>query len=1083
MMDWLERQAAQGRWLATLVAGLVAATAISIILGRLFHASTATVWAYLPLVLVVTLHSGRIPGLLLGLAADLLVLTLVIPLGTPHAEDPHAYARLFFAIAGTTAAVLIVDSLNRRRIADERRGRVEAELLAELGWRISASLNLNEVLQQAVEAAQTLLSTDVVAISLLGAGKSQPAALVGDRSPLLMTLAPPSDVGVTQQIMESGQPIQVHWSEAHLRFSPHPDVLQAMEAEGIRTTLAAPIRGQGEMVGLFWIHSRRLRDFTPEEVARLERLAAQAGAAIVNADAHAEEQRARAEEREARAEVQALLLATTSLGMQAEPESVLRTLVEQAARLLDAERATYAVWRDGRVLIPYVWLKGRWLDERHDVPSGGIAQLVWETGQPYRTNQLDADPYANAEAAKRLQLRSQLTVPLLGPDGERLGLVSVNNSRRPESFTARDERLLVAICETGASVLRRARDTAARLEAEHTAAQRQREVEALLAAADQLHSVGRTEEVLQRVVSIGVELLNVRRAGIATNEGTYAARRHTLVDGAWGIEERRMDLDASVAGWVIQHGQPFRTETFAEAAQLQNPVSAAGPPTTALAVPIFAHDGSVFGTLQLFDRRDGRPFSDADERLAEGIAHHAAVALERAALVDELRRHEMHLRQQAVTDPLTGLPNRTLFFERLSAALATPSRPTGLAVLFLDLDGFKLINDSLGHATGDRLLALVAERLVSSLPEPQTVARLGGDEFAVLVQNLPDAQDELWLANRILHDFARPFTVDARNVFIGASIGICTGLEPDGTDLAEEVLRRADIALYHAKADGKGRAIVFTPSMGTEAIRRLDLQTGLQNAASEEQLRLYYQPIVALADGRVVGTEALVRWQRPGQPLLEPDSFVPLAEETGLILPIGRWVLDEACRQAKAWQGIRGATPYVSVNLSARQFEQRDLARQVRTVLRAWDLKPSILQLEITETAIIANPEAASRTLKELRELGVHIAIDDFGSGYSSLSSLQRLPVDRLKLDRPFVQELQQGDTGAAVAQAIISMAHALSIEVTAEGIETEEQRTVLTALSCDSGQGYYFSRPVAAEVLTELLQEAHWQAVAAGTA
>jgi diguanylate cyclase (GGDEF)-like protein/PAS domain S-box-containing protein len=1154
--------------------------------------TTATLWIYLPLVLFVTLQWGRFPGLLFELGCTLVVLTLLVPpIGVPLAADAQAYARLMLAVAGTVAAIIIVDILNHRRLEAERHGRAEAETLADIGRRISASLNLNEVLQQAAESARTLAGADIVAISLTRVGPNRPAvALVGQRSAALQGLAPPLDTGLVYQLTKQARPIQVHWGEDHGKPVSHPTVIEAITAEGILSTLAVPIQSEGLTVGVFWIHSRTHREFTPDEVALLERLAAQVGVAIANAHAHAEEQRAHVKEQEARAEVEALLAATASLGTQADPESVLRTLIEQAASLLDAERATYAVWRNERVVIPYVWLDGEWILEEQEVPPGGIAKHVWDTGQPYGTNTIDSDPYANIEVARGYHLRSQLTAPLLGPDGERLGLISVNNSRRPDGFTARDERLLVAICETGADVLRRARDTAARLEAEHAAARREQEVEALLAAADQINSTSEAAEILRRVVGIAAELLGVRRAGIATNEGDVAVRRHSLIDNVWTSEDTRLDLDGSIAGWVIQHARPFRTTSLSASQQQYSPTFPASVPDTALAVPILAADGAVLGTLLLFDRRDGLPFSEDDERLAVGIAHHAAVALERARLMEERRqdearlshlvawssdiiavlnaegnvtyvspaveqvlgyspdellgksglfvfhaddrpraaerlnqvrtgengfslsndyrvRHrdgtwryvavhttnlltepgirglvvnvrdmtdrvrlEAELREQAFSDALTGLPNRARFLDQLGEALdAGQYTPVSMAVLFIDLDGFKLINDSLGHAVGDEALVLLARRLLAVVDQRHAVARLGGDEFAVLLTGIAEPRDALLAADRIIKDLEHGFTIESRSLFLSASVGITVHRKDDGPCQAEDLMREADIALYHAKAAGKGQAVVFTPAMGQEAVRRLDLLTDLQGAPSRGELRLFYQPIVHLRSRSIVGAEALMRWQQPGLPLREPASFIPLAEETGLILLIGRWALEEACRQAKAWQAVPGAPAFVSVNLSARQFEQQDLADQVHAALRAAGVGPEALHLEITETAIIKDPKAAIATLTALRKLGVHVAIDDFGTGYSSLSYLQRLPVDRLKIDQTFIQGMQSSNADSAVVQAVIALAHALNIEVTAEGIEMEEQRSVLADLGCDYGQGYYLSRPLPPDALAEM--------------
>lgn len=950
-------------------------------------------------------------------------------------------------------------------LLQEQAARNEAETLAEIGRRVSASLDLEQVLRTTAESARRLVAADATYIALTqGRRHLKVAAAVGNRTPLLEGWLIPAESGLSEQVLESAQPVQAHWDEEQAERTTHPSIYSAMVEEGIVSTLAVPILHGSEVVGVFWVHSRSHRDFARSEIALLGRLAAQAGVAIENARAHFEEQ-------EARAEVEALLSATESLGVQAEPEAVLRTLIEQATLLLHAERAVYAVQRGDRQIVPGHWVSGTWIDDEHELRPRSISRRVWDSGLPYRSNDVENDPNSSRESVEQYKLRSQLTVPLPGPNGERLGLISLFNSHRPEGFSERDERLLVAICETGAAILLRANETATRLEAEQAATRRKQEVEALLAAADQLNSAVEPEEVLRRVVGIAADLLAVMRAGIATNEGDHVVVRHTLTDGVWRSQQFRLPLDDSIAGWVVQHGRPFRTSDLPRGPLAFHPASPRGIPETALSVPVLGRDGHVLGALQLFERRDGQEFTDDDQRLAEGIAHHAAVALERAAvaleratLVEELRRREDHLRHQAVTDPLTGLPNRSLFLDRLGHALAVGRRRSqGVAVLFLDLDGFKVVNDSLGHPTGDALLQAVGERLVASQRASDTVARFGGDEFAVLLEDVTEPAAASDVADRILLALKRPFSAGGhRGMVINASIGISFRGAISEPCSAEDLIREADIALYHAKAGGKGRAAIFATTMGVQAMERLELQTDLQRAIGRGELHLQYQPLVKLDSGVTLGAEALVRWYHPTRGLLGPDKFIPLAEETGLILPIGRWVLEEACKQAAFWQpSDRGAEPFrVSVNLSARQFDQPDLVEQVASALRRSRLAPAALMLEITETAVIQHPDSAIATLAALKRLGVRVAIDDFGTGYSSLSYLERLNVDMLKIDRSFMQGLERSSTTEAIVHATIVMAHVLGMEVTAEGIETADQLAVLSALACDFGQGYYLSRP-----------------------
>ena len=451
-----------------------------------------------------------------------------------------------------------------------------------------------------------------------------------------------------------------------------------------------------------------------------------------------------------------------------------------------------------------------------------------------------------------------------------------------------------------------------------------------------------------------------------------------------------------------------------------------------------------------------------DEPSVRGIVVNMRDVTEREALQQELAR-------LAFADALTGLPNRTVFLDRLKRALAR-ARPNRLAVLFLDLDGFKVVNDSLGHATGDALLRAVAQRLTACVPARDLVARFGGDEFALLVHRVSTAEQALHKAERIIAALRRPFLVDGREFFVSASIGVTVNRTPHAS--AEELLREADIAFYQAKTSGKARAVLFEPSMIEQARKRLELETDLRHALERGELELHYQPEVDLATGRVTAVEALVRWPHPRHGLLRPDAFVPLAEECGLILPLGIHVLRAACRQARAWMETLAEAPVVSVNLSARELTHPTLVADVRAILAETGLDPALLRLEITETAAMQDVETTTATLAALQRLGVRIAVDDFGTGYSSLSYLRRLPVNTLKVDRSFVAATDHDPQAVTILQAITALAQALGLEVVAEGVETETQCERVRAADCTSAQGYYFAQPLTAEAMTRLLTE-----------
>jgi len=433
---------------------------------------------------------------------------------------------------------------------------------------------------------------------------------------------------------------------------------------------------------------------------------------------------------------------------------------------------------------------------------------------------------------------------------------------------------------------------------------------------------------------------------------------------------------------------------------------------------------------------------------------------------------EERLRHQAFHDPLTGLPNRALFMDRLSQVLSRAARrATTTAVLFLDLDRFKLINDSLGHEAGDALLMAVAERLRACLRPADTVARFGGDEFIVLLEDGATSESAAAVARRVLAALTKPYALNGSEVFSGASIGItlsdAPGAQPD------ELVREADIALFEAKAAGRGSYVLFDASMKARSTDRLDLETDLRQALARGELRVYYQPEIDIPTGLVVGMEALLRWEHPRRGLIGPDRFIPLAEETGLILEIGPWVLEQACRDTRRWQEQHlGTRPLVvSVNLSPREFACPEMPGEVAQILQRTGLHPASLRLEITETAMMDDVDQASRTLDELKRLGVWLAIDDFGTGYSSLNYLRRFPVDTVKIDRSFIGGLESDAGAVSIVRAVTALGHALGMDVTAEGIETAAQLALMEAVSCDRGQGYLFSRPVPAHELDELLR------------
>jgi diguanylate cyclase (GGDEF)-like protein/PAS domain S-box-containing protein len=439
--------------------------------------------------------------------------------------------------------------------------------------------------------------------------------------------------------------------------------------------------------------------------------------------------------------------------------------------------------------------------------------------------------------------------------------------------------------------------------------------------------------------------------------------------------------------------------------------------------------------------------------------------------VSERQVLENQLKHQAFHDPLTNLPNRSLFMDRLEHALARRGRHgTSVAVLFLDLDNFKVVNDSLGHQAGDQLLIELAERLQVGLRPEDTVARVGGDEMAILLEDVESHAEVGEVAARIQQRLSAPVRLEGREVFTTVSIGVALSTIDHGRP--EDLLRDADVALYRAKAQGKARHAIFDPSMDAQALERLELETDLRYAVERHELLVHYQPIADLETGRVCEVEALIRWRHPQRGMIPPLQFIPLAEETGLIIPIGRWVLEEAARQVRRWQVEHPLLPplTLSVNISARQLQHPHLIGEIAEVLTTTDLDPSSLRLEITESVVMEDAEATSVTLRGLKALGIELAIDDFGTGYSSLSYLNRFSVDAVKIDRSFVSQIGTSSRDATIIQAIIALAKSLSLSVTAEGIESVEQLRQLQALGCNRGQGYLLAKPLSPEAVPSFL-------------
>jgi len=449
------------------------------------------------------------------------------------------------------------------------------------------------------------------------------------------------------------------------------------------------------------------------------------------------------------------------------------------------------------------------------------------------------------------------------------------------------------------------------------------------------------------------------------------------------------------------------------------------------------------------------------------------VAIFSYLFADSLDRAYRRVRHLAYHDFLTNLPNRTLFLDRLGQAIDRARWNQELiAVLFVDMDNFKVINDSLGHELGDKLLIQAGQRIRNCLQSTDTAARLGGDEFIILLENIANVGEAAHVAEQIIEALEVPVELGGRRVFISASVGIA--LNEAAGEQPNILLRNANVAMYEAKKDSSARYKVFDSAMYARALRRLELENELRHAIDHRELRVYYQPTMLLSTGRITGMEALVRWEHPTRGLIRPEKFIPLAEETGLIVPLGLWVLREACHQAREWQKQypTASRLVISVNLSIKQFREPNLVQELVEIIRETKLDPPCLQLEITESAVAEDTEYAAGLLQELKGLGIRLALDDFGTGYSSLVALQRFPLDAIKIDQMFVDGIEKEAQDTAIVQLVINLAHLMSMQVIAEGVRTAEQLAKLRDIGCDQAQGIYIWEPLAGEAATVLLTE-----------
>lgn len=579
-------------------------------------------------------------------------------------------------------------------------------------------------------------------------------------------------------------------------------------------------------------------------------------------------------------------------------------------------------------------------------------------------------------------------------------------------------------------------------------------------------------ELLQAGIEALAKLLQARYGAIGLVEGnTLKDFVHTGLSQEQVRSIAHFPEGRGLLGVVIENNVALRLDDISS-----DPRSAGFPPNhppmkSLLAVPV-SHGERVYGRIYLCDKPNNEPFSKNDEVLAQSFAHSLSLVLDNAREREEVKLAQQHLDYVAHFDALTHLPNHTLLTDRVRQALLHAQRHNSpVAIMFIDLDNFKVINDTRGHTLGDRILKMVAQRISNCLCESDTVARLSGDEFIVMLSSLDDAQDAAQTAQKILTVLSQPFDIEQHEIFVTASIGI--GIYPDDALEMEGLLANADAAMHHAKKLGKNNYQFFAAEMNHAAQNYLKLEKHLRYAVQRDELLLYYQPQVNTETREIIGMEALLRWNSPKFGLVSPADFIPLAEETGLIVPFGAWVLHTACAQARRWQ-LAGMPVRVAVNLSGRQFQPQNRQLLLDTVMQALNetgLPPSLLELEITESIMMDHLDATLDILGTLKQAGIRFSVDDFGTGYSSLSYLKQFPIHTLKIDKSFVNDIVSDPNDAAIVAAITAMAQRLNLDIVAEGVETQEQLAFLTELRCPFIQGYYFSKPLSGEDATLFLQ------------
>jgi diguanylate cyclase (GGDEF)-like protein len=957
-----------------------------------------------------------------------------------------------------------------RRQQQELHHRLESQRrLLEVNERLLATLDPSGVLEMIADSLKTVVTYDSLTIYRVDrAAWVRRAVVARDRfADMIMSHEGPLDAGITGWVIRNGEALlanDAHLDERSIQIPGTPEEAESM--------IVCPLLVGGEVIGT--LNLARMGDreahFSQDEFELVQLFAGQASIALRNAEAHGAVI--------TKAEHDAL----TGLRNHGAFQLELTTLVEhdRPFTLLMLDLDAFKAYND-----------------THGHPDGDalLARVAVAMTESIRAEdrvyRYGGDEFAiilpgvSATEAREVGERIRTSVARLTDTFGPLVTVTVGIATFPKDAWTKDGLVTVA---DRALYLAKPQDRV-----RGTADDPTRDL--YLAAVDQttLKLLERLEprELLHEIVERAAGLVGVKHGFLYLLEDDPDEGSVLVARVGTGMFEPydgyRLPPGKGVGWHVATTGQPIVVDDYAEYAD-RAPDLPAADFGAVLAVPLTS-GGEVLGNIGLASGDVSRPFSQREVEAVVRFAQLASIALDNARLFERAQTEVRQRAHAALHDSLTGLPNRTLLLTSLAEQLGPTGGVAGqvpvrrrqpaprIALILLDLDRFKVVNESLGHDAGDLLLVEVGRRLLGAARSTDTVARLGSDEFGVLLGPVRSIREAERVASRIETAIAEPFDLSGREVNVGASLGLAVGRAV--VTYPGDLLKQAEIALHRAKLDPVRSTVLFDPEMHAQTVDRATLEHDLRRAIERSELRLHYQPIVELATGRIVGMEALLRWLHPTRGVVPPLSFIPLAEETGLILPIGRWVLETACAQVREWQRRFPAARdlVVSVNLSARQFAMADLVSTVASILDHTGLDPALLELEITESIVMDQSEASVERLRALRGLGVHLVLDDFGTGYSSLSYLRRLPLDTIKVDRSFVSGLgldgREATVDLPIVQAVVSLAHGLGISVVAEGIEGPGQLACLRDLDCDRGQGYHFARPLPPDDLEAMLSAA----------